>query len=44
MSFMGKDQHHIIVAGVQSTILKIDVEKGRILDRVKLVILGCGLC
>ena len=35
MSYLGKDNAVIIVAGCQNTMFKIDVDKGRILEEVK---------
>ena len=35
MSYLCKDHNHIIVAGCQDTMLKIDVEKGRIVETVR---------
>lgn len=37
MSFVGKEQNHLVVAGCQNGMLKIDVERGKILEIV------CGL-
>ena len=34
MSFLGKDSSEILVAGCQSTMYKIDVEKGIVLQEV----------
>lgn len=34
-SFVGKDHGQIIAAGCQREILKIDVEKGRVIDKVR---------
>lgn len=34
MSFLGKDNSEILVAGCQNTMFKIDVEKGRVLEEV----------
>jgi hypothetical protein len=34
MGYMGTDNAFIIVAGCQGTMLKIDVEKGRVVERV----------
>ena len=34
MSFVGKDHSHIITAGCQGVILKLDVEKGRVIEKV----------
>ena len=34
MSYLGKDNSTIIVAGCQDVMLKIDVEKGRIVEEV----------
>ena len=34
MSFLGKDNVFIIVAGCQDVMLKIDVEKGRVVEKV----------
>ena len=36
MSFLGKDSSEILVAGCQSTMYKIDVEKGIVLQEVGL--------
>ena len=35
MSYLGKDNAVIIVAGCQNTMFKIDVDKGRILEEVE---------
>ena len=37
MSFLGKDNSEIIVAGCQSIMYKIDVEKGHITEEVILM-------
>lgn len=36
MSFLGKDSSEILVAGCQSTMYRIDVEKGVVLQEVDL--------
>ena len=36
MSFLGKDSSELLVAGCQSTMYKIDVEKGIVLQEVDL--------
>ena len=35
MSFVGKDNSHVVVAGCQSTMLKVDAEKGRVIEAVE---------
>ena len=34
MSYLGKSNAFIVAAGCQSTMLKIDIERGRIVDEV----------
>ena len=34
MGYMGKDHNQIVVAGCQNTMLKIDIEKGRVIEVV----------
>ena len=34
ISFLGKDNSEILVAGCQNTMFKIDVEKGRVTEEV----------
>ena len=34
MSYVGKGHSHIIVAGCQDTMLKVDIEKGRVIEMV----------
>ena len=35
MSYMGKDYDTIIAAGCQNVMLKVDVEKGRVIEKVR---------
>jgi PAB-dependent poly(A)-specific ribonuclease subunit 2 len=35
MSFIGKDQSQLLVAGCQDVMFKIDVEKGKVLESVR---------
>jgi hypothetical protein len=35
VSFVGKDHSHIIAAGCQKEIVKIDVEKGKLIEKAR---------
>ena len=35
MSLVGKDSSHVVAAGCQNTMLKVDVEKGRVVEAVQ---------
>lgn len=35
MSFLGKDSPEILVAGIQNTMYKIDVERGQVIQEVQ---------
>ena len=38
MSFVGKDLGNVIAAGRQNIMVRVDVEKGRVLDRVSYIL------
>ena len=38
MSYMGKGNGYVVVAGCQNVMLKIDIEKGRIVEEVYMTI------